>query len=138
MSARSKQRVDLPQEEQEPVRQGRIGSGVKLPPAIARRGPPDPAKLARAREIARDAYERMTDEEDEEITGAALSDPDSPLLEEVMERNERRRLGRPPLPSTKRSVHLRLDQEVVDFFVKDGRGWQTRMNAALRKAAGLD
>jgi uncharacterized protein (DUF4415 family) len=79
----------------------------------------------------------MTDEEDEEITAGALSDPDSPLLEEVLERNERRRLGRPPLPRTKRSVHLRLDQDVVDFFVKDGRGWQTRMNAALRKAAGL-
>lgn len=137
MSARSKQRALLKQEEQAPVLQGRIGSGVKLPASIERLGPPDPEKLARARELARAAYESMTDEEDEEITAGALSDPDSPLMEEVQERNERRRLGRPPLPRTKRSVHLRLDQDVVDFFVKDGRGWQTRMNAALRKAAGL-
>lgn len=137
MSARSKQRTEFPQEEHEPVRQGRIDSGVKLPAAIAGRGPPDPAKLARAKELAGAAYENMTDEEDEEITAGALSDPDSPLLEELEERNERRRLGRPPLPFTKRSVHLRLDQDVVDFFVRGGRGWQTRMNAALRKAAGL-
>jgi uncharacterized protein (DUF4415 family) len=103
----------------------------------AKRPPPDPAKLARAKEMARAAYENMTDEEDDAITAAALSDPDTPLLEEVLERNERRRLGRPPLPRTKRSVHLRLDQEVIDFFAKDGPGWQTRINAALRRAAGL-
>lgn len=30
-----------------------------------------------------------------------------------------------------------LDQQVVDFFVASGPGWQTRINAALRKAAGL-
>ena len=115
-------------------------SGVRLPGIIAklREKPLSERELADARARARAALESMTDEEDEEITGAALSDPDSPLLEEVLERNERRRLGRPPLPSTKRSVHLRLDQEVVDFFVKDGRGWQTRINAALRKTAGLD
>jgi uncharacterized protein (DUF4415 family) len=110
---------------------------VKLPAILERLGLPDPEKLARAKEFARAALESMTDEEDEEITAGALSDPDSPLMEEVVERNERRRLGRPPLPRTKRSVHLRVDQDVVDFFVKDGRGWQTRMNAALRKAAGL-
>lgn len=117
---------------------GRVGSGIGLPASVARSGAPDAEKLARAREMALASLERMTDEEDEAITAAALSDPDTPLLEEVMERAERRRLGRPPLPHTKRSVHLRLDQEVVDFFVKDGRGWQTRMNAALRKAAGLE
>ena len=137
MSARPKQRAVLPQEEQPPVLEGRIGSGVKLPAILERLGLPDPEKLARAKEFARAALESMTDEEDEEITAGALSDPDSPLMEEVVDRNERRRLGRPPLPRTKRSVHLRVDQDVVDFFVKDGRGWQTRMNAALRKAAGL-
>jgi uncharacterized protein (DUF4415 family) len=114
-------------------------SSVRLPGIIAklRERPLSEDELADARARARAALENMTDEEDEEITAGALSDPDSPLLEEILERNERRRLGRPPLPRTKRSVHLRVDQDVVDFFVKDGRGWQTRMNAALRKAAGL-
>jgi uncharacterized protein (DUF4415 family) len=138
MSARSKHQPNVPEDDRDAVTLGRIGSGIRLPAAIASKGPPDPGKLARAKEIARAAYENMTDEEDERLVAATLSDRENPLMEEVMERNERRRLGRPPLPRTKRSVHLRLDQEVVDFFVAGGRGWQTRMNAALRKAAGLE
>ena len=46
------------------------------------------------------------------------------------------RRGRPP-GSAKRSVSLRLDQAVIDHFRAGGPGWQTRMNEALRKAAGL-
>jgi len=46
------------------------------------------------------------------------------------------RKGRPP-GSTKKPVSLRLDQEVIDHFRKSGSGWQTRMNEALRKLAGL-
>lgn len=137
MSARAKHRPDALPGKSQTETPGHIGHDSKLPSAVRGTGSPDPVKLARAKEMARAALESMTDEEDEEITAAALADPDTPLLEEVLESNERRRLGRPPLPYTKRSVHLRLDQEVIDFFVKDGRGWQTRINAALRKAAGL-
>ena len=36
----------------------------------------------------------------------------------------------------KETVTLRIDQDVLDFFQEDGRGWQDRINAALRKAAG--
>lgn len=39
--------------------------------------------------------------------------------------------GRPKAASTKVSVSLRLDPEVVDGFKADGPGWQTRMNAVL-------
>lgn len=46
------------------------------------------------------------------------------------------RKGRPP-GSTKRLVSLRLDKAVIDRFRADGPGWQSRINAALRKAAGL-
>ena len=137
MGAGAKYRSDTVQGKPEAEMPDHTGSGAGLPSGMARRGSSDPARLARAREMARAAYENMTDEEDEAITAAALSDPDTPLLEEVLERTERRRLGRPPLPHTKRSVHLRLDQQVVDFFVAGGPGWQTRINAALRKAAGL-
>lgn len=45
--------------------------------------------------------------------------------------------GRPPLANPKRAVNLRLDSDVLDRFKAGGRGWQSRMNAALRKAAGL-
>jgi uncharacterized protein (DUF4415 family) len=30
-----------------------------------------------------------------------------------------------------------LDPDVIAHFKAGGRGWQTRVNAALRKAAGL-
>jgi uncharacterized protein (DUF4415 family) len=36
----------------------------------------------------------------------------------------------------KETVTLRIDQEVLEYFQQDGPGWQDRINAALRKAAG--
>ena len=38
---------------------------------------------------------------------------------------------------TKVAVSLRLTREVVERFKADGPGWQSRMDAALKKAAGL-
>lgn len=46
------------------------------------------------------------------------------------------RRGRPP-GSAKRLVSLRLDQAVIDHFRAEGPGWQSRLNEALRKVAGL-
>jgi len=40
------------------------------------------------------------------------------------------------LPGAKESVTLRIDRDVLDFFQEGGPGWQDRINAALRKAAG--
>ncbi|MES5097334.1 BrnA antitoxin family protein [Agrobacterium sp. BA1120] len=45
--------------------------------------------------------------------------------------------GRPALENTKKQITLRLDEDVVARFREGGKGWQGRMNAALRKAAGL-
>jgi len=42
----------------------------------------------------------------------------------------------PVIPGVKESVTLRIDQDVLEFFQQDGPGWQDRINAALRKAAG--
>ena len=47
------------------------------------------------------------------------------------------RRGRPPVDAPKVSTTVRLDADVVEFFRSEGSGWQTRLNAALRKAAGL-
>jgi len=41
-------------------------------------------------------------------------------------------------PSGKEMVSLRLDREVLSHFQDEGPGWQDRINAALRKAAGLE
>jgi len=44
---------------------------------------------------------------------------------------------RPAIPGAKETVSIRIDRDLLDFFQKDGPGWQDRINAALRKAAGL-
>lgn len=46
--------------------------------------------------------------------------------------------GRPKALAPKVSTTLRLDPDVIAAFKADGPGWQSRMNAALRKAAGLN
>ncbi len=47
-----------------------------------------------------------------------------------------RSAGRPP-SSAKQQVTLRLDREAVERMKAGGPGWQTRINEAVRKAAGL-
>ena len=48
-----------------------------------------------------------------------------------------RRGGRPKKTDPKEAVSLRLDPDVVAHFRAGGPGWQSRINAALRKVAGL-
>jgi uncharacterized protein (DUF4415 family) len=57
-----------------------------------------------------------------------------PALAEAMRKNAG---GRPKAENPKVAVSLRLDQDVVARFKASGPGWQTRMNNALRDAAGL-
>lgn len=45
--------------------------------------------------------------------------------------------GRPKAAVTKVSTTIRLDADVVEAYRAKGPGWQSRMNAALRKAAKL-
>jgi uncharacterized protein (DUF4415 family) len=63
------------------------------------------------------------------------------LTKEMLDRAEIRRgnkvvkRGRPPLEYPKEAVKLRLDHDVIAAYRKTGSGWQTRINADLRKAA---
>jgi uncharacterized protein (DUF4415 family) len=45
--------------------------------------------------------------------------------------------GRPKSDTPKQQVTLRLDQAVLDGFRNTGPGWQSRINAELRKVLGL-
>lgn len=45
--------------------------------------------------------------------------------------------GRPRSQARKQPVSLRLDPDVVAHFRRSGRGWQSRINATLRKVAKL-
>ena len=92
-----------------------------------------------------------TDEEDAEITKAALEDPDTwvmtdeelarmrPATEDAGLMEILRKHGRPALPETarKQRVTLYLDPDVLARLKADGKGWQTRANAQLRKGLGL-
>jgi uncharacterized protein (DUF4415 family) len=98
--------------------------------------------------MARESADRMTDEEDAAITAAALAAPDNPPLTDEFwqrarpmspERLRRLRGQRGPQRSkpVKEPVSLRLDPDIIAHFKKRGPGWQSRINAALRKVAKL-
>ena len=96
----------------------------------------------------------LSPEEDAAITAAALTDPDNlPLTDEELAQfrpiwdfpdqvawlQKNGFLGRPPLPAAERKqrVTLYLDPDVLAALKADGKGWQTRANAALRRALNL-
>jgi uncharacterized protein (DUF4415 family) len=77
--------------------------------------------------------------------GSRWTDPDEapPLDREWFERAEIHdgerviRPGRPKKAAPKEAVNIRLDPDVLAHFRATGPGWQSRVNEALRKAAGL-
>ncbi len=74
---------------------------------------------------------RPTDEEDTQITAAALTDPDNlPLTDAELSQFKPMR-GRPLGSGKKEQVTLRLDTQILDQFRATGNGWQTRINDAL-------
>ena len=48
-----------------------------------------------------------------------------------------RQRGRPKLEKPKEAIKLRLDADVLESYRKTGDGWQTRINADLRRARKL-
>jgi uncharacterized protein (DUF4415 family) len=48
-----------------------------------------------------------------------------------------RPIGRPKKAEAKEAVNIRLDPDILAHFRATGPGWQSRINDALRKAAGL-
>ena len=86
---------------------------------------------------------------DDSAVSAALKpwvDPDDApeLTEEMLDRAEIRvggrivQAGRPPIgDQPKSSVTLRLDSDVLASYRATGAGWQTRLNADLRKIRKL-
>ena len=71
----------------------------------------------------------------------AVSDDDAPDLSAPYWADKFARAtvqrGRPKADVTKVSTTIRLDPDVIEAFKADGAGWQSRINDALRKAAGL-
>ena len=71
-------------------------------------------------------YARLDAMTDEDIAKAVAEDPDAAPLDIDWTQ------ARLVLPPGKESVTLRVDQDVLDWFRKQGKGYQTRMNAVLR------
>ncbi|MGK6313715.1 BrnA antitoxin family protein [Neorhizobium sp. DT-125] len=94
----------------------------------------------------------LTDAEEAEIQKAIASDPDAPeatdeqlakgrpfreALPDLAASIDRAKRGRPRIDKPRQHVSLRLDPDVIDHYKATGKGWQSRMNDDLRKAAGL-
>ncbi len=63
---------------------------------------------------------------DEDIARAVANDPDAAAID--MDWSDAVLI----MPSQKKAVSIRLDEDVLNFFKEDGRGYQTRINDVLR------
>jgi uncharacterized protein (DUF4415 family) len=64
---------------------------------------------------------------DEDIERAMRDDPDwADLIDIDWSKAEM------VIPVAKKSISIRLDQDIVDFFKASGKGYQTRINSILR------
>ncbi len=63
---------------------------------------------------------------DREIASAAADDPDAAPLDIDWSKAEL------VYPTGKKPVSIRLDEDIIAYFKKMGRGYQTRINAVLR------
>lgn len=81
----------------------------------------------------------VDDDDTPELTAerAARLRPARDVLPEYVLAQFKRSPGRPRSSSPKRQTTLRLDDEVVEYFKAGGAGWQSRINTALRRAAGF-
>lgn len=84
--------------------------------------------VSRAAQIpGRTNWERLRNMTDEEIQAAIRDDPDWADFVDVDWSK-----AVLVVPTKKKAISIRLDEDVVDFFKAQGEGYQTRMNAVLR------
>jgi uncharacterized protein (DUF4415 family) len=93
----------------------------------------------------------ISDKEEAAIQRKIASDPDAPeatdeqlakakpfaeAFPDLAESIKRAR-GRPAVENPRQQISIRLDPDVIEHYKAAGKGWQSRMNDDLRKAAGL-
>jgi uncharacterized protein (DUF4415 family) len=66
------------------------------------------------------------------LTDDQIDTSDLPELPDMEWRPRTVYVGLIPGPGRKKSVTIRLDEDVVRWFKKQGKGWQTKMNWVLR------
>ncbi len=90
--------------------------------------------------MPRKANPELADDDAPELTAQwfETAKPASRVLPRLFGKNSAAELlkpkrGRPSLESPKEHVNIRLDADIVQAFKSKGRGWQTRVNTALRE-----
>lgn len=78
--------------------------------------------------ISKTDWERVDSMSEEELTQNAHFDPDNPPIDESF--FSRSKKVQPPRP--KQQITLRIDADILDWFKKQGKGYQTMINAVLR------
>lgn len=69
--------------------------------------------------------------------GAAQLRPAREVLPDHIIDQFKRSPGRPKSETPKTQVTLRIDADVIEHWRSQGPGWQSGINAALRRASGL-
>lgn len=64
---------------------------------------------------------------DEDVTKAIANDPDWAEFEDIDWSD-----AVLVMPARKKAISIRVDEDVLDFFKKEGDGYQRRINAVLR------
>lgn len=74
-----------------------------------------------------------SDKEDADINTGIAADPDTyELTKTEFAQLKPITLGRPKAENPKTPISIRLSPEVVDYFKRTGKGWQTRMDEVLK------
>jgi len=79
-------------------------------------------KAANTRNTSRTDWERLKKMRDHDIDHSDVPPLDASFFKNAIIR----------LPERKRPVALRLDPDILDWFKRQGKGYQTRINAVLR------
>jgi len=87
-----------------------------------------PGKGGFMNNISKTDWKRVDSKSDEELTQNAISDPDNPPIDEDFFIKAKRVNS----PQPKQQITLRIDSDILDWFKKQGKGYQTMMNAVLR------
>ncbi|MCX5478513.1 BrnA antitoxin family protein [Kaistia geumhonensis] len=96
----------------------------------------DPKEFKPGRGYGKQDWDDVSDNPEWTEADFAKARPFAEAFPKLVESIERTR-GRPRAAVPKKQITLRLDQDVIDAFKASGPGWQSRINAALRKAGGL-
>ena len=78
------------------------------------------------KEGSRSDWPRASGMKEAEIEAAVASDPDETGM--VMDWDK----ATPELPQPKAVLNMRIDRDVLEYFRKTGKGYQTLINAVLR------